>query len=323
MNLSTRTLLRAALGTVISIVAVWILLRSVDLGKVAEALGSATPGWLLVMLGTSLIDVAARAARWRLLLSPIAAVPYRHVLGYTYIGYLANNVLPARLGELVRSHALGEGEGLSRTTVLGTVVVERIVDTAMVVGIAAAAVLVLSVSGPLGTAVLLGVGFVLLLVAAVGLGMVAHRLPGAEWIGGLLGRWPLLMDLARRLRDGLAVAQRPRVLIGAVGFSIVAWAASIGTFLAGAQALGISLSVPQAALTGSGVALVTIVPAGPGYVGTFELTAKSIAEGFGVDGERAFAMALLIHAVILLVTTVGGVIAILVRRRRTSAILRG
>ncbi len=323
MNLSSRTLLRAALGTTISIVAVWILLRSVDVAKVGEALGSANPGWLVVMLGTSLIDVAARAARWRILLAPIAAVPYRHVLGYTYIGYLANNVLPARLGELVRSHALGEGEGLSRTTVLGTVVVERIVDTAMVVGIAAAAVLVLSVSGPLGTAVLLGLGFVVVLVVVLALGIVAHRLPGAERIGAIFERWPLLVDLARRLRDGLAVARHPRTLIGAIGFSVVAWTASIGTFLAGAHALGITLSVPQAALTGSGVALVTIVPAGPGYVGTFELTAKSIAESFGVNGERAFAMALLIHAAILLVTTVGGVIAILVRRRRASAILRG
>ena len=78
---------------------------------------------------------------------PDRAAPYRRVLGYTYIGYLANNVLPARLGELYRSHALGEGEGVSRTTVLGTVVVERVVDTVMVVAIAAVAVLVLSVRG--------------------------------------------------------------------------------------------------------------------------------------------------------------------------------
>ena len=61
----------------------------------------------------------ARGARWQSLLKPIKVIPYRRVLGYTYIGYLANNVLPARLGELVRSHALGEGEHLSRTTVLG------------------------------------------------------------------------------------------------------------------------------------------------------------------------------------------------------------
>ena len=99
------------------------------------------------MLVTATIDIGARGARWRALLAPIAPLPYRRVLGYTYIGYLANNVLPARLGELYRSHALGEGEGVSRTTVLGTVVVERVVDTVMVVAIAAVAVLVLSVRG--------------------------------------------------------------------------------------------------------------------------------------------------------------------------------
>ena len=98
---------------------------------------------------------AARGARWRALLAPIAVIPFRRVLGYTYQGYLANNVLPARLGELVRTHALGEGEGLSRTTVLGTVVVERIVDTVMVVAIAAVSVLVLSVRGVMTSAVLL------------------------------------------------------------------------------------------------------------------------------------------------------------------------
>ncbi len=72
------------------------------------------------MLITCLVDIGARGARWRALLAPIAPLPYRTVLGYTYIGYLANNVLPARLGELYRSHALGEGEGVSRPTVLGT-----------------------------------------------------------------------------------------------------------------------------------------------------------------------------------------------------------
>jgi hypothetical protein len=59
----------------------------------------------------------------------------------------------------------------------------------------------------------------------------------------------------------------------------------------------------------AGVALVTIVPSGPGYVGTFELTAVSIASSFGVDRDSAFAMALLVHLVILGVSTVGGVIS--------------
>ncbi len=267
-----------------------------------------------------LIDVGARGARWQALIGPIARLPYRRVLGYTYLGYLANNVLPARLGELVRSHALGEGEGLSRTTVLGTVVVERVVDTVMVVGIAALAVFLLSVRGVMATAVLLGLAFVAVLVIALAIGMAAHRLPGADRLTTLAERWPKILELARRLRDGLAVARRPRTLALAIGFSVVAWAASITTFLAGGQAVGVHLTVAQGALIASGVALATIVPSGPGYLGTFELTAVGIADGFGVDRETAFAMALLIHAMILAVTSVGGAVALLAGRRRVPRV---
>ena len=231
------------------------------------------------MLATTLVDIGARGARWQTLLAPIAAVPYRRVLGYTYLGYLANNVLPARLGELVRSHALGEGEGISRTTVLGTVVVERIVDTVMVVAIAALSVLVLSVRGVITSAVLLGLAFVTLLVIALGLGMAAHRLPGADRVAAFLERWPRIVELGRRLRDGLRVAGRPRTLAAAIALSAVAWGAS-------------TIDVPRRRPGGrhradrgarrpdrQGVALATIVPSGPGYVGTFELTAAAIADG--------------------------------------------
>ena len=240
-----------------------------------------------------------------------ARVRYLRVLGYTFVGYLANNVLPARLGELVRSHALGEGEGLSRTTVLGTVVVERIVDTVIVVGLAALAVLTLGVGGVISTAVVLGAGFVGVLVVILGLSVVSHRLPGAERASAIVERVPRLLDLARRLRDGLSVVSRPRTVVAAVGFSILAWTFSILTFILGGRALGIEITPMQGALMSSGVALATIVPSGPGYLGTFELTAVGIASQFGIDRDSAFAMALLVHAMILLVTSVGGAISAL------------
>ena len=147
MSISRNALLRGTVGIAVSLVAIWILIQSVDIAAAFDVLSTASPFWIAVMLVTTTVDVGARGARWRALLGPIAALPYRRVLGYTYVGYLANNVLPARLGELYRSHALGEGEGVSRTTVLGTVVVERVVDTIMVVAIAALAVVVLSVRG--------------------------------------------------------------------------------------------------------------------------------------------------------------------------------
>ena len=311
MTISRRALLRATLGIGISLIAGWILLQSVDLGAALDVLADADPRWVLVMVGTVAIDVGSRGARWRALLAPIKVLRYLRVLGYTYIGYLANNVLPARLGELVRSHALGEGEGISRTTVLGTVVVERVVDTVIVVGLAALSVVVLSVRGIMTSAVLLGAAFVALLVLGLGLAMALHRLPGADRVVAFFSRWPRIVDLARRLREGLAVVGRPRTLLAALAFSALAWTASTGTALAGGQAVGIELTLAQAALLTSGVALVTIVPSGPGYLGTFELTAVSIATQFGIDPDEAFAMALLIHAMILGITSIGGVIAAL------------
>jgi glycosyltransferase 2 family protein len=307
--MSRRVAARGLIGIAISVAAAYVLIRSVDVGAAIDVLRGANLAFVALMAVSCFLDVAARGARWRSLLKPIALVRYLRVLGYTFVGYLANNVLPARLGELVRSHALGEGEGLSRTTVLGTVVVERIVDTVIVVGLAALAVLVLGVGGIVSTAVVLGALFVGVLVVVLLLSVVSHRLPGAERATALIERVPRLLDLARRLRDGLAVVSSPRAVAGAIGFSLVAWTFSILTFVLGGAALGLDITPLQGALLTSGVALATIVPSGPGYLGTFELTAVGIASQFGIDRDAAFAMALLVHAMILLVTSVGGVIS--------------
>jgi hypothetical protein len=308
---SGRTAIRAALGIAISVAAVAILLQSVDVGAALGVLSRADLGAVGLMVVSVVLDVGARGARWRALLVPIRRLAYLRVLGYTYLGYLANNVLPARLGELVRSHALGEGEGLSRTTVLGTVVVERVVDTVIVVGLAALAVVVLGVGGVVSTGVVLGAGFVGLLVLGLAVAVLSHRLPGAERVSAAVERFPRILDLGRRLREGLAVVSRPGTVASAIAFSALAWTFSILTFIVGGRAIGIDLTLAQGALLSSGVALATIVPSGPGYLGTFELTAVGIATQFGVGANAAFAIALLVHAMILLVTSVGGAVSAL------------
>jgi len=97
---------------------------------------------------------------------------------------------------------------------------------------------------------------------------------------------------------------------------IGAWAASIATFLLAGQAIGVELTIAQGALLSAGVALATIIPSGPGYVGTFELTAMSIAGIFGVPPDPGFALALLVHASIAVVTLVGGLVGLATVGRR-------
>lgn len=262
------------------------------------------------MAGFLLIDLVVRAVRWRRLLAPIRDVSFGATFAYLLIGYLANNVLPARLGELVRCHYLGDREGLSRATALGTVVVERVVDIAVVVAIAAAAILVLSVRGIVASAVLVGVAIGVLLAVALAVGIAAHRLPGAARVAALAERWPRIRELVTRLREGLAVAGDARTLFEALALSVVAWGATLLAFAAAGQAVGVELSIGQASLLASGVALASAIPSGPASLGTFELAAVRIAQVLGIAAAPAFAMALIVHATILLITSTGGVIAL-------------
>jgi uncharacterized protein (TIRG00374 family) len=237
-------------------------------------------------------------------------VPLGATLAYLLVGYLANNVLPARLGELVRCHYMGDRQGLSRATVLGTVVVERVVDIAVVVAIAAVAILVLSIRGTVASAVLVGLAIGVLLAVALAIGIAAHRLPGAERVARAADRWPQVREVTSRLRAGLAVAGRPRTLVMALALTGVAWAATLLAFAAAGQAVGVELTIGQASLLASGVALASAIPAGPASLGTFELAALRIGQALGVASASAFAIGLLVHAAILVVTSTGGVVAL-------------
>ena len=149
-----------------------------------------------------------------------------------------------------------------------------------------------------------------LLAAGVAVGIAAHRLPGAERITAAAERWPQIRDMAGKLRGGLAVAGRPRTLAEALLLSVIAWGATVLSFAAAGQAIGIQLTVGQASLLASGVALATAIPAGPANLGTFEFAAVTIGKAIGVPADPAFALALLVHAGILVITSVGGLVAL-------------
>jgi glycosyltransferase 2 family protein len=305
--MSSGTLLRAAVGIAISILAFVLVFSSVDSQATVDILLAAAPGWVVIVVAFLSLDLAIRAFRWRRLLAPIQDVPYPRTLAYLLIGYLANNVLPARLGELVRCHYLGDREGISRATALGTVVVERVIDIAVVVAIAAAAILVLSVRGMVANVVLAGGAIGALLIVGLAVMMAAHRLPGAERVAAAVARWPRVGELARRLREGLAVAGRPRTLGEVLVVTCLAWSASLLAFAAAGQAVGVQLTIGQAALLASGTALAAAIPSGPASLGTFELATVAIARALGVADARSFALAILIHASIVAVTSIGGV----------------
>ncbi len=306
----TRSLARALLGIAISIAALVLVANGADLAAVGEALRSAAPALVAVLVLSTCIDLTCRGIRWRAILAPIKRVRISNALAYLLVGYLGNNILPARMGEVVRSHFAGDRERISRAAALGTIIVERLVDTTILALVAVTAVALLGIRGPVATAVVAGTVAALLLGGVILFVVVAHRV---QVVMAIVARLPIgtrIAGLAGRLRVGLGVVRRPATLGRAVGWTVAAWAATIAGFVVAGLAIDVHLSWSQAALLASGVALSTAIPAGPGYIGTFELAGVQICQAMGIDPNHGLALTVLAHASALGVSSLGGAIAL-------------
>ena len=163
-----------ALGIGLSVAALWIAVRNVDLAFVAERIANADVRYLLLTLAVASVQVWLRTVRWQLLL-PLrpdgTRVEVRRLVPVLLIGYLGNVALPARLGEPIRAYLVSRRENLDVVTVLGTVVLERILDVVALAGFGL--IVAISIGAPqwiIGAAALAAaLGAVALLIAIVGL----------------------------------------------------------------------------------------------------------------------------------------------------------
>jgi glycosyltransferase 2 family protein len=318
-----RRLVLAAVGIVISILAAWLAIRGVDLGRTVEVIGRAEIVWLALAIGVIAAQTVVRAVRWRLLLPtrPGAGgrIPLSRILPVTLVGYLGNAVLPARLGEPVRAALLARREGISGGRTLGSVLLERVVDTVTLAMVGITAAVLLGAPGWMIRIGLVGLGISLfaLIALAVAAEVVARGAVPARLV--LLVPAPLrrpgspvarLAGIVVRIVEGGGVAGRPLTVLGVAGLSLGAWALDATIFWLVARSVGVDLLAAGAALVSAVTVLTTAVPSAPGYIGTFELAATSAAGALGVSSEPALAFALVAHAVTLLPIALAGVVAL-------------
>lgn len=308
MKRTGRLALQVGLGSAISIACVLLILRFVDIDQVTVILSHTTLPLLLVALAATLVDILLRAWRWRVLVSRLTEVPFGRVLAYLLLGYLANNVLPGRAGELVRSHYLGDREGASRVSILGTVLVERILDVVALLLLSAAGWWLTGAVSQLAPLLTIGA---LAGVAAVTCVIAVIVLPGrfrlSPWLSA---RVPAGVTAAgARLRSGVSVIADPRRLLSSIALTLCAWATTAVVFAAAAGAIGFEISPAQILLVAAATNLATAIPSAPGYVGTFEFAVVATAGAVGLDTAPALALAVLVHATILMTTTAGGIVA--------------
>lgn len=308
---SIRGIAIVLVGLGVSALAVWLAIRGVDLGRTAQVLGQVSPGPLGIVAVALVVQLLVRSSRWSRLLpaGQRGSVPARRLVPVVLIGYLGNAVLPARLGDPVRALLVGRREAIPASGALGSVVLERAIDTLTL------AVLVFPAAALSGAPDwLIRAAAFAAVVAGTVLIVAQTRLPGwmiARARRGVRGpRWKLWLDRADGFASAMDSAGRRRAVLGAIGLSLVAWLLDGTIYWAAASSLGIELPPAGAMLVSAITVLGTAIPSAPGYVGTFELAASTIAGGLGVAPAAALAFAILVHALTVLPLALGGVVAL-------------
>jgi uncharacterized protein (TIRG00374 family) len=128
MTKKTKSIFRYSISFIIAFIFLYFAFRGVKLSELWESLKGANYWWVALLIPLNILMNWVRAERWAHLLAPIKSpISKRNLFSGIMIGYAINNVLP-RVGEFVRPYIVGKREGISRTSVFGTVVVERILD---------------------------------------------------------------------------------------------------------------------------------------------------------------------------------------------------
>ncbi len=284
---------------VLAAVFTYLAVRGVNWHKAWRALERCDAWWLIPAMVAFTAQTVMRAMRWRSLFARERRPPRKPVLAATMIGYLFNNIMPARAGEAARVVALNQTTTTPAAEIVGTVVVERAYDVLAVL-------LIFFCASPwlpheswfTAAAILAG-------VAAVALGIViwvlaVHGDRPLRWMVRPLGRIPRLSTErvereAATLAEGLSGLRERRVALEALAWSIGAWmTAALWAWLV-LLAFEPSRGFGAGVLVTVVIGLAMIIPAPPAAVGVFEAAGVLALKAYGVSASAALPYALVLH----------------------------
>lgn len=297
---------KGILGVLISVGLLWFAFRDVHLAEVWDRVRTADMGLLglAALLATVLFPL--RAIRWKPLLEPAHPDPrFRPRFAATCIGFMANNLLPARVGEFARAWALSRLEPVRVSASFGSLVVERMFDGIVIVLLLLGALAwptFPDVSGRDFTIIARWAGVVFLAVFAVLLVMVARPERSVRWFEDTVAR--LLPRSVRRpvvdaldaFLEGVAAVRDGRLVLLAFGWSVVIWLVASLSVWVGMLAFGIRLPFVAAVFLQSIISLAVALPSAPGFFGVFEAAARvGLVDVWGAATGPAVAFAIGYH----------------------------
>jgi uncharacterized membrane protein YbhN (UPF0104 family) len=271
----------------------------VDLGLVAASLAAADPTLLALAALANVANLVVHAFRWAAVVRPKGVrVRAADVFAAMTAGFAVGIAVPARAGDLVRSHLLARRAGLRRSFVLASAAVDYVVGTASLVPLAA--LLALATPLPAWARQALLVSSVAAAGGVIALFLLRPRRGGVAGGEGIAG-------LVQRLRSGLSAVHEPGALARSFGWALAGWGAELAVAWLSLAAVGVPPTLALAALAVLATAAANAIAVSPGNAGPFELAAMLPLAGLGVPREAALAFALLFHLAHLVpIAAIGG-----------------
>ena len=320
---SAGRLVKILLGIAISAALLVWLFWNVDLRAVTARLADTRWGWLTVSIALNLVALWARAVRWRYLF-PQGARP-THLFNAVMIGYMGNNLLPLRAGEILRVYVVTR-RGQRFWTTVTTLVVERALD-GLAVGIVLAFVL-FQIPTPREVAwaseVFVGLVFAMLVVLVA---ITAAPLTCRILIHSLIYRWPgierRLLVVFDSMSDGLQGMRRPRQLLPTAVWSVAIWVVIVLSVWACFRAASLELPMTAALCVIAFVGLGVSLPSSPGFIGVVQAATVLALSFFGVGKADALGFSLLLHASQFVPVTLWGLLLLVVEHVSLAEAGRG
>ena len=262
--------------------------------------------WIVAALGLYIVATLVRAERWHQILDHTGVNAKRtDCYALTTVGYMGNNVLPARAGEALRVVLLSPRCDASKRTIISSIVAERVLDV-----IALLTIFITTVYGVLSTAEVLptdrpllvtGIGVVLLLAGAITIWVLRRH------------------DVFDRVRNWLRpLADSPRALISRWGLVLLAgtfllWTVEASVYWTVARAIELDISISGALYLVALTNFVAALPAAPGSIGTFDAAVLWGANKLGATGSMAVSYVILVRFVLYVPITIVGLVVLVTR----------
>ena len=306
-------------GLLISVAFLYFALKGLNLGDFWQAVRSANYWWILPGIAVYFVAVWARAWRWHYLLRPVKKIPTRTMFPITCIGYMGNNIYPARAGEVLRAVILKRRENVPISASLATIIVERIFDGVVMlafvfVNLPELARVAAFESGFVGNIQNLALIGTAIFVVALVLFLLAAMFPRFT---ARIGTWLIDRLLPLRIRekttgimlkflDGLAALRSPFNILMVFVTSVIIWLLETVKYWFVMHAFTFSVSFFALMLLNGIANLATTIPSAPGYIGTWEAVTKAVLVAYNVPGAEALGYAVVLHVALWLPITLLG-----------------